>query len=89
MIDFDASDAEQVSGLPDNDTAIVILEGISMYLRNDEVNQLFVALEKKYANLHILMDVYTEFGAKASKYKNPVHDVGVTELCGLANFAGE
>lgn len=46
MIDFDASDAERVAGLPDNDTAIVILEGISMYLRNDEVNQLFVALEK-------------------------------------------
>ena len=35
-----------MAGLPDNDTAIVILEGISMYLKNDEVNQLFVALEK-------------------------------------------
>ena len=55
--------------ISDNDTAIVILEGISMYLRNDEVNQLFVALEKKYANLHILMDVYTEFGAERTEEK--------------------
>ena len=29
------------------------------------------------------MDVYTEFGVKASKYKNPVNDVGVSELYGI------
>ena len=29
------------------------------------------------------MDIYTEFGAKASKYKNPVNDVGVTKLYGI------
>ena len=29
------------------------------------------------------MDIYTEFGAKASKYKNPVDDVGVTKLYGI------
>lgn len=29
------------------------------------------------------MDVYTEFGAKASKWKNPVNDVGVTKLYGI------
>ena len=29
------------------------------------------------------MDVYTEFAAKASKYKNPVNDVGVTSLWGI------
>lgn len=30
-----------------------------------------------------MMDVYTVFGAKASKYKNPVNDVGVTKLHGI------
>jgi hypothetical protein len=29
------------------------------------------------------MDVYTEFGAIASKYRNPVNDVGVTRLYGV------
>lgn len=51
-----------------------------MYLSTKQINRLFFALEKKYANLHILLDVYTTFGARASKYKNPVHDVGVTTL---------
>ena len=32
------------------------------------------------------MDVYTEFGARASKYKNPVNDVGVTKLYGIDNI---
>ena len=32
------------------------------------------------------MDVYTEFAAKASKYKNPVNDVGVTSLWGINNI---
>ena len=32
------------------------------------------------------MDVYTEFAAKASKYKNPVNDVGVTSLWGIDNI---
>ena len=54
-----------------------------MYLTNRQLNCLLQALGKKYSKLHILMDVYTEFGAKASKYKNPVNDVGVTELFGV------
>ena len=83
MTALDASDAGQICSLPDSETAIVILEGVSMYLTNVQLNRLFQALEKKYSALHILMDVYTEFGARASRYKNPVNDVGVTELFGI------
>ena len=83
MIEIDASDAAKVERLPDSGTAIVVLEGICMYLTNRQLNCLLQALGKKYPKLHILMDVYTEFGAKASKYKNPVNDVGVTELFGV------
>ena len=56
---------------------------MSMYLTNSQVRGLLQALEKKYWEIHILMDVYTEFGVKASKYKNPVNDVGVTKLYGI------
>ncbi len=30
-----------------------------------------------------IWDVYTEFGAKASKYKHPVNDIGVQTLNGI------
>lgn len=83
MISCDASKAEQLEKLPDEEEAIIILEGISMYLKNQEVVTLFEILQKKYHCVSILMDVYTVFGAKASKYKNPVNGVGVTILHGI------
>lgn len=66
MLGADASKPEWVSTLPDSDVLIVILEGISMYLKNDEVRNLFLAFQKKYETAHIFMDVYIAFGAKAS-----------------------
>ncbi len=83
MISGNAIEPEWLNVLVDSDNAIVLLEGISMYLMNEEVTNLFEALQKKYNNLKILMDVYTVFGAKASKYKNPINDVGVTEVYGM------
>ena len=82
MMSLDASRPEQIGSLPDCNIAIIVLEGISMYLTNSQMRGLLKALAEKYRELHILMDVYTEFGVKASKYKNPVNDVGVTELYG-------
>lgn len=34
------------------------------------------------------MDVYTEFGAKASRLKNPVKDVGVSRVYGIDDVKG-
>ena len=83
MMALDASDPRQIGNLPESDTAIVALEGLTMYLTNDEVRELFRALETRYRNVRILADFYTEFGAKASRFKNPVNEVGVTQLYGL------
>lgn len=83
MTAFDASDPDQISSLPESGTAIVVLEGLSMYLTNEQVRGLFRALEARYANVRILADFYTKFGAKASRFKNPVNDVGVTRLYGI------
>lgn len=83
MIYFDACGSEQVRNLPDSNRAVVILEGISMYLKNEQLNAFLRALSEKYKSLSILMDVYTVWGAKASKYKNPINDVGVTMVWGI------
>ncbi len=86
MISFDASDPKEINKLPENDTVIVVFEGISMYLKNNELRAFFRALENKYEHVHVLMDVYTVFGAKASKYKNPINEVGVTIVYGIDNI---
>lgn len=83
---IDATNTEHIESLPSGDLVIVILEGVSMYLSNEQINRFFLSLQEKYSRIHILMDVYTEFGARASKYKNPVNDVGVTKLYGIDHF---
>ena len=83
MQPLDASDPAQIASLPESGTAIVVLEGLSMYLSRAQLRGFLGTLRKKYRVLCVLMDIYTEFGAKASKYKNPVNDVGVTKLYGI------
>ena len=70
---------KEVSG----EDAIVLLEGISMYLRPKELGQVLTQLHAKFRRVALLMDCYTEFAARASKYKNPINDVGVTKVYGL------
>ena len=65
------------------ETAIVVMEGISMYLKPEELLQVLTRLSRWFSQVALLMDCYTEFAAKASKYKNPINDVGVTEVTGL------
>ena len=83
MQELDACDLQQARALPDSVAAVVVMEGVSMYLPEEKLRGFFAALQEKYKTLRILMDVYTGFGAKASKYKNPVNDVGVTQLYGI------
>ncbi len=84
---LDACDPDQVRALPDSGAAVVVMEGVSMYLPEEKLRGFFAALQEKYKTLRILTDVYTGFGAKASKYRNPVNDVGVTKLYGIDDAA--
>lgn len=72
-------DFSELSG----DSAIVVMEGISMYLKREELLQLLARLTQQFPRVALLMDCYTTFSAKASKYKNPINEVGVTEAYGL------
>lgn len=63
--------------------AIVVMEGLSMYLQMGERKQLLRNLKKQFDSVHLLMDAYTVFAAKVTKYKNPINTVGVTEVYGF------
>lgn len=83
MIIGDAREPEWVKNLPQNADTIIILEGISMYLQINELEQLLHTLCNYFNNVNLLMDCYTELSAKISKYRNPINDVGVTQVYGL------
>ena len=72
-----------LASIPSGGTAIVVMEGVSMYLKPEELKTVLDNLCSRFARVQILMDCYTEFAAKASRYKNPINDVGVTQVYGL------
>lgn len=82
MLEGDARKPEWISDIPERNSAVVIIEGVSMYLKSDEVKNLMIALNNHFDNVSLMMDCYTEMSAKISKYKNPINDVGVTEVYG-------
>lgn len=80
-----ASDARNTAYLSEisGTQAIVVLEGISMYLKPEELEKLVADLSNHFTSIHILMDCYTTKAAEASKHKNPINDVCVTLVYGL------
>ncbi len=72
-----------LADLPSGGKAIVVMEGVSMYLTAPERLALLKRLSGHFSEIRLLLDSYTVFAAKATKYKNPINDVGVTEVHGF------
>ncbi|MBQ7956301.1 MAG: class I SAM-dependent methyltransferase [Lachnospiraceae bacterium] len=83
MISSDARENDWMKAIPADRRAIVVMEGVSMYFEPEELKVLLKNLTDRFGQLNILMDCYTTFAAKASKYKNPINDVGVTVCYGI------
>lgn len=82
MLVGDARKPDWLSEINQTKAAVVIFEGISMYLTHDEIKKLFSALSNHFDKVMLLMDCYTTMAAKISKYKNPINEVGVTKVYG-------
>ena len=83
MLASDARDPAWLAAVPADRTAIVVLEGISMYMNPQELTAVLARLKQHFDKVCLLMDCYTSVAAKASKYRNPINDVGVTTVYGL------
>lgn len=82
MIEADIRDEKWLHNISQKN-AIIVMEGVSMYLQNEELRTVLQNICAHFEQVELLMDCYTTFAAKASKYKNPINDVGVTEVYGL------
>ena len=82
MISADLRQHQWLEILPGG-VAIVVMEGISMYLQMEELRQLLRQISGHFDKVHLLMDTYTTFAAKATRYKNPINTVGVTQVYGF------
>ena len=83
MLAGDVRDPAWLSQIPQCKSAIVIMEGVSMYLTEDELRRALAMIDTHFEKVALLMDCYTTFAAGMSKYKNPINDVGVTTVYGI------
>jgi O-methyltransferase involved in polyketide biosynthesis len=83
MISADIKDSAFLETLPKAEKAVVVLEGVSMYLTNEELRRTLARLAKHFSRVSVLVDCYTPFAAKMSKIKNPINDVGVSNVYGI------
>ena len=87
MISTDIRDKNYLSNICNSNSkfAIVVMEGVSMYLTTDEMKNLIDNLCANFENVVLLVDCYSTFASKISKYKNPINDVGVSKVYGIDN----
>ena len=83
MIEADVRRQNWMSYVPKAKHAIIVMEGVSMYFEPQELKMVFEQISNYFETVNLLMDCYTTIAAKASKYKNPINDVGVTQVYGL------
>lgn len=83
MIAGDVRDSKWLEGIKERGAAVVIMEGVSMYLTQNEIRALADALCSRFGSLSLLVDCYTSFAAKMSKLRNPINDVGVNTVYGI------
>lgn len=83
MIGSDIRQTQWLSQIPEGRPAVIVLEGVSMYLSPEELKELLRRWKARFPELYLLMDSYTVFAARASRYRNPINDVGVTTVYGL------
>jgi len=83
MIAGDVRDGNWLTSVPEKKCAIVVMEGVSMYLTIEDMRNLTDSLCAHFEKIALLVDCYTSFAAKMSKHGNPIKDVGVTEVYGI------
>ena len=72
MIGSSVNDYKWLEKMPDAKNVLVIAEGLTMYLSEDEIRKLIDRIGEKFKNVHLIFDAYTKKGVKYSGIKNPV-----------------
>jgi len=83
MLCADVRCGDWLENIPAAKQAIVVMEGVSMYLTEPERAALLTALCGHFDEVALLVDCYTRLAARLSKLKNPINDVGVTQVYGV------
>lgn len=85
MIASDVCELSWIDLLPVDKDVVLVMEGVSMYLNDVQLKNLFTSINQHFNSVKILMDCYSERASKLSEKRNPINDVGVTKTYGYDN----
>ena len=85
MIGSSVVDYKWLEEIKTNDNIMVVAEGLTMYLSEDELKELVTKINNKLGDVHLLLDAYSKKGVKSSKIKNPVNQMNAEVKYGIDN----
>ena len=69
----------------DNQSVLIVAEGLTMYLSEEELQQLLRGINTRFGNATIVFDAYSKQAVKSSKLKNPVNQMNASIKWGMNN----
>ena len=75
LIAAPALPTDWLAALPQSEHALVLAEGLSMYLSEQDMRNLMTALQAHFGQTTFVFDAYSKSAAKLSALKNPVNAV--------------
>lgn len=85
MIGSSVTDYKWLDEIPNNDNVLIVSEGLTMYLSEEEIRSLLSHINGKLDSVHLLFDAYTKKGVRLSKIKNPVKQMNAKIKYSLDN----
>ena len=73
----------------DDQSVLIVAEGLTMYLSEEELQQLLRGINTRFGNATIVFDAYSKQAVKGSKIKNPVNQMNAhkeNNLKGMTKF---
>ena len=83
MIGSSVTDYKWLEQINDSKNTLVIMEGLTMYLSEEEIKNLITQINKNFRNVHLLFDAYTKKGVRFSKIKNPINQMDAKVIYGF------
>jgi len=85
MIGSSVMDFKWLDQIDNFNNVLIVMEGLTMYLLEEEIKELITQINKKLGDVHLLFDAYSKIGVKSSKIKNPVNQMNAKIKYGIDN----
>lgn len=85
MIGSSVIDYKWLDQIKSNNNVMIVAEGLTMYLSEEEIKELISQINDKLGDVHLLFDAYSKKGVKSSKIKNPVNKMNAEVKYGIDN----